>query len=351
MTKLISICIIKYEIVFGVIILKKISVIVPIYNVEKYLNKSLDSLVNQTLEDIEIILVNDGSTDNSQSIIDKYKSEYPDKIISLQKTNGGMSDARNYGLEFATGEYISFIDSDDYVDKNMLEAMYKKAKEKDYEIVYCNTNIVYPNNILKKQAELTTSTESLSLSDKKDLILNCYPVVWNKIYKKDFLLNVDLEEDGLFKKDVWFEDARMLYKLIPNTTSSAYVDGYFYNYIQRPKSITYTYSERLNDIITNLDNIIDYYIKNNLYDEYKDELEYTYVRYMFATYIKRLAKCKDYQIFINGYKNINKKLSDKFPNYKKNKYLQNKSPKNIYLKNFNKLFATLVYFTEKNKMN
>src|SRR5574344_2022066 len=101
----------------------KVSVIVPVYNVEKYLPKCLDSLVNQTLQDIEIIVVNDGTKDNSQKIIDKYAKKYKN-IKSYIKENGGLSDARNYGVAKANGEYISFIDSDDYIDKKMLEKMY-----------------------------------------------------------------------------------------------------------------------------------------------------------------------------------------------------------------------------------
>ena len=98
----------------------KISIIVPIYNVEKYLKRSLDSLVNQTLEDIEIILVDDGSTDNSHKIAEDYKENYSN-VLLVTKENGGLSDARNFGLQYASGEYIAFIDSDDYVESQMFE--------------------------------------------------------------------------------------------------------------------------------------------------------------------------------------------------------------------------------------
>ena len=99
----------------------KVSVIVPVYNVEKYLEKCLESLVNQTLKSIQIIIVNDGSSDNSQEIIDKYAKQYPNKIFSYIKENGGLGDARNYGLNYAEGEYISFVDADDWVDEKMFE--------------------------------------------------------------------------------------------------------------------------------------------------------------------------------------------------------------------------------------
>ena len=113
----------------------KVSVIVPVYNVEKYIDKCLKSLVNQTLSDIEIIVVNDGSTDNSETIIKQYLEKYQNKIKYVIKQNGGLSDARNYGMKFATGEYIAFLDSDDYVDNTIYEKMYNKATEEQCDFV------------------------------------------------------------------------------------------------------------------------------------------------------------------------------------------------------------------------
>lgn len=116
--------------------MKKVSVIVPVYNVEKYLERCLNSLVNQTLQDIQIIVVNDGSPDNSQEIIDRFEKEYPDKLKGYIKENGGLSDARNYGMQFVEGEYVAFVDSDDYVDDTMYEKLYIKAIEKVQNLSY-----------------------------------------------------------------------------------------------------------------------------------------------------------------------------------------------------------------------
>ena len=105
----------------------KVSVIVPIYNVEKYIEKCINSLLSQTLEDIQIILVNDGSKDNSGNIAKEYEKNNKDRVIYVEKENGGLSDARNYGLKYATGDFIAFLDSDDYIEKNAYEEMYNKA--------------------------------------------------------------------------------------------------------------------------------------------------------------------------------------------------------------------------------
>ena len=118
--------------------MKSLSVIVPFYNVENYIEKCLETLVNQTLQDIEIILVNDGSQDKSVDIVKKYLNKYPDKITYLEKENGGLSDARNYALPYAKGEYIAFLDSDDYVEKTMYKDMYELAKKENSDMVECD---------------------------------------------------------------------------------------------------------------------------------------------------------------------------------------------------------------------
>ncbi|MFU0826465.1 MAG: Glyco-trans-2-like domain-containing protein [Lachnoclostridium sp.] len=105
----------------------KVSIIVPVYNVEKYLRQCMESLVNQTLKEIEIIVVNDGSPDNSIKILEEYEKKYPDMVKVFTTENRGVSHARNYGLDHATGEYIMFVDSDDFVELNMAEKLYKKS--------------------------------------------------------------------------------------------------------------------------------------------------------------------------------------------------------------------------------
>lgn len=123
----------------------KISIIVPVYNVEKYLPRCLDSLVNQSLDNYEVILVNDGSPDNSQQIIDEYKERYTHIIKSLVIDNGGQGRARNFGLEMAQGEYIGFVDSDDWLDINMYESMYNAAVKENADIVMCDFVCFFPD--------------------------------------------------------------------------------------------------------------------------------------------------------------------------------------------------------------
>lgn len=311
----------------------KISVIVPVYNVEEYLEKCLDSLVNQTLKDIEIIVVNDGTKDNSQDIIDKYVKKYKN-IKCYKKENGGLSSARNYGLKYAKGEYIAFVDSDDYVEKNMYEDMYNKAKEDNFDVVACDLKYIYDDeevlaySNLKK--DLTTKEEI-----KKSYIY-IYPAAWNKIYKKELLKNIE------FKEKVWFEDVEFLYRLYPRINSIGYINKYYYNYVQREGAITRTFNSKLYDYINNWNGIIDFYKKENLYDEYKNELEYCYVRYIYATFVKRAANYKNIEEYNRAVKIAIKNVNEHFPKYKKNKYFY-KSLKGIYLLLFNKSIAKRIY--------
>lgn len=314
----------------------KVSVIVPVYNVEKYLDKCLSSLVNQTLKDIEIIVVNDGTKDNSQKIIDKYKKRYPKIIKSYIKENGGLSDARNYGLKYASGEYISFVDSDDYIDSNMLEEMYEKAVDGNFDIVMCDLNYIYETET--KYCSCNIKSDLLSKQEIKKNMINIYPTAWNKIYKKELI------KDFLFKKGVWYEDVEFMYRILPSTNSIGVINKPFYQYVQRDGAITSTFNDKIFDHIGNFNGVIKYYKDKNIFDEYHSELEYLYVRYLYATMLKGLAKTKNKEKLLNGYELAKNNILDIFPNYKKNKYLQCFSFKNIYLKNMNKFFLNIIWF-------
>ena len=151
----------------------KVSVIVPVYNVEKYLDKCLDSLANQTLKDLEIIIVNDGSPDNSEDIIKKYTKKYKN-FKYYKKENGGLSSARNYGIKYASGDYIAFLDSDDYVKSDMYEKMYEKAIKGNYDLVVCDIDYLYPDKTIRVGSGIKGDT-----TDIKKTYLTIHPAAWN----------------------------------------------------------------------------------------------------------------------------------------------------------------------------
>lgn len=309
----------------------KVSVIVPVYKVEKYLDKCLDSLVNQTLKDIEIIVVNDGSPDNSQDIIDRYQKKYP-IIKSYKKANSGLSDTRNFGLKYASGEYITFVDSDDYVELDMYEKMYNKAEEENFDIVACDINYVYPDKTVKVLID-----PKKDVHDIRDAFIDLYPTVCTKIFKRQLFEKTKLT----FKSGVWYEDVEFMYRLLPYTKTIGVIHEAFYNYIQRDNSITSTTSPKIYDYIYNFNGLIDYYKEKKLYDKYFKELEYAYVRYLYATFIKT---CLGYnkEDYLKAVDVAIKNVHEHFPNYRKNKYFY-KSIKGLYLVMFNKIIAKLLY--------
>ena len=317
----------------------KVSVIVPVYNTQKYLDKCLKSLSKQTLKDIEVIVVNDGSPDNSKKIISKYTNKYPN-FKGYIKENGGQASARNLGLKKAKGEYIGFVDSDDYVELDMFEKLYYKAKQGNFDVVSCDINYISHNKV--KIISSLVENDIDNEEDMKKQMINYYPVVWNKIYKRE-LFNKDI----CFKEGVLYEDVEFLYKLFPYIKNMGTIKESLINYIHRDNSTINTYDSRLYDYINNWNGLIKFYNSHKLYNKYKDELEYCYIRYVYATFIKGATKFpyNEYRKAVNiAINNVNKY----FPNYKKNKYFNN-SLKNIYLLHFNKFFANILYLKNKIK--
>ncbi len=303
----------------------KVSVIVPIYNVEKYLEKCINSLLSQTLEDIQIILVNDGSKDNSGNIAKECEKNNKNRIIYVEKENGGLSDARNYGLKYATGDFIAFLDSDDYIEKNAYEEMYNKAIEENADYVECDFIWEFPNKIrVDKQ---------YPYKNKKEMLSFVRVVAWNKLIKRQLITDNNLE----FPKGLRYEDVEFTYKLIPFINKFAYVDKPFIHYVQREGSIANVQNERTAEIFTVLDNVIEFYKKNNIYEEYRNELEYNYARYLLCSSLKRMCKIKDKTIREKLLTESWKRLNSNFPNWKENVILKTVNiGKNKYMRTVNK---------------
>ena len=303
----------------------KVSVIVPIYNVEKYLEKCINSLLSQTLEDIQIILVNDGSKDNSGNIAREYEKNNKNRIIYVEKENGGLSDARNYGLKYATGDFIAFLDSDDYIEKNAYEEMYNKAIEENADYVECDFIWEFPNKIrVDKQ---------YPYKNKKEMLSFVRVVAWNKLIKRQLITDNNLE----FPKGLRYEDVEFTYKLIPFINKFTYVDKPFIHYVQREGSIANVQNERTAEIFTVLDNVIEFYKKNNIYEKYRDELEYNYARYLLCSSLKRMCKIKDKTIREKLLTESWERLNLNFPNWKENVILKTVNiGKNKYMRTVNK---------------
>ena len=302
----------------------KVSVIVPAYNVEKYIDKCLYSLVNQTLKELEIIVVNDGSPDNSELIIKNYCAKYPNKIRYLKKANGGLSDARNYGIKYATGEYLAFVDADDYVELNSYEEMYNTSNNGMKKIIECD--------FLFEWSKKNSVDETGNYEDIKDYLIRGRVVAWNKIYKREWLENTKV----VFPKGLLYEDVSFFFSIVPTLSDIeevGKVNKPLIHYVQRKGSISQTEIRRAVEICNEYKIAINYLKENNLFELYRDEIEYRFVKQALLRFtITKVLKEKN--------KKCRKKLlgimwnsvNEEFPNWKNNKYLKTVNINNIYLK-------------------
>lgn len=223
-----------------------ISVIIPVYNVEKYIRKCLESILKQTFLNIEILVINDGTKDNSIKIVKEYMDDKRIKVI--EKENGGLSSARNVGIKEAKGKYIYFIDSDDWAEEDILEILYKDNKEED--IIF--TNYIYYNDITGKERKKTYKfPDKLTTKEGKYFFYNDAEVlVWNRLYKREFLIKNEL----FFKEGIIHEDEEFSFKTLMLADKVKYVESYrFYYRTSREGSITY--KPNYPKIITSLEKI------------------------------------------------------------------------------------------------
>lgn len=304
----------------------KVSVIVPVYNVEAYVEKCLKTLVEQTLEDIEIIVVNDGSTDKSKEIIQKIMKQFPEKMVYIEKENGGLSDARNYGMPYAKGEYIAFLDADDYIEKDAYQKMYELAKKEDSDMVECDFYWEYPNKQKKDSGEI--------YQGKQEALEKIRVVAWNKLIKKEVLNRAKVT----FPKGYRYEDVEFTYKLIPFLEKVSFLKEPCIHYVQREGSISNSQNERTKEIFDVLEHVIKDYQEKGIYEEYQTELEYVYVRYAFCSSFLRMVKIPDKKIRERVLQETWETVQQRFPNWKKNKILTTKkSGKNRYMRTLNRV--------------
>lgn len=244
----------------------KISIIVPVYNTQKYLSKCLDSILSQKMQDFEIIVVNDGSTDNSKDIINEYIIKYPEKIKYLEKENGGLSDARNFGVKNASGKYLCFVDSDDYIEKDLFQNIEKYIDENIDLIKFKCIRVNEDNEIIEKvdgpNFEKINGEEAFNLLYDKDVFLE---PAWLYIYNREYFENNKFE----FPVNKYHEDWAIVPYIILMADSVVSINYYGYYYVQSNNSITRnnnnekTY-KRAMDMLDNYDNLCSKITKSKL---------------------------------------------------------------------------------------
>jgi len=298
----------------------KISVIVPAYNVSLYVDKCLNSLVNQTLKDIEIIVINDCSTDNTKEILDKYKLKYKNISIINNTINKGIGYNRNLGIEKAKGKYVSFIDGDDYVEKDYLEKMYDFCEKNDLDICVCDIKKINDKDEFLSYDKDIKYFDISNLKDNPDLLLNINMGPTNKLFHNRLFNDKEARFDEILK----YEDIALLPRLIMNSNKIGKINDVSYNYVIHKNSETTTMNEKVFDIIEVMKKVNGYLFKYDYYELVKNEVEYLNIRTLFR-YTLQQKNQKDKLVAIKFIDDVFNYLNSEFPNWKKNKIWKKRS--------------------------
>lgn len=321
----------------------KVSIAIAAYNIEDYVSRCLESVVAQTLKDIEIIVVNDGSTDNTLYKIQNF-GKVDDRIVVVNQKNKGLIEARKSALRVAKGEYILFIDGDDWLKLNCVEVLYNKAKLKESDIVLFNSFRAFEDGRLEKYRSFEENLDLNSDNVKKILSGEIKANIWSKFIKLDFIKsnNIKYPSNITYAEDLATTASLFLY----NPAVDIEEDNLYY-YFQRATSVSNVINNKVLEIPKAISFIKEVLVERNLYESYKDEFEYLVYKHLFYYRI----------VDSNFYVDLHKQIYDEWNSHKininKNKYFLDftnklntpiKLKQNIFMKNYRlgKLFNKIL---------
>lgn len=320
----------------------QITIIVPVYNVEKYIEKCIDSILAQSFVNFELILIDDGSTDSSNKICDEYLKK-DSRVIVVHKENGGLSSARNVGLAMAKGEYIAFVDSDDYIEKDMYKILIENIEKTNSDISICSIYLQYDNKTII-QGKSDNSLEILTR--EQALFETCIGKKFkefavNKLYKRELFKTIRFPEGRIF------EDAYVFYKLVDKSNRISLINTPLYYYLQREDSISKgEFKEKKLDLIDANKEILNFIKKE--YPKLTESANYKYINSIF-TIINEIIISNSFNDKRNIIDNLIKELRMAFKDG--NKYIENKNK--VFFKiinlNFN-LYRSMFLFYYKIKL-
>lgn len=299
----------------------KFSIIIPMYNIQECIQKCIESILKQDYKNYEIIVVSDGSTDNSCRIVESIKNE---KIKLIKKENGGLSSARNEGLKYITGDYIWFIDGDDYIEENSLRKIYNNVVNSLPDVV-CFYHYRDCNN--KKVVNI----------DKINWNKQEYPLIntsaWGKVYKKEFYLKNNFK----FPNGKIYEDLALIPFIMVRAEKVNLIKEPLYNYVYRKGSIMNSnnkFKSNRDDKFDVIDILYKYFRDDNIFSKYKEELEYLAIKHLLITYSTEILPYGR-KIYYNRCLRVLEKLDSINTDWISNKYLQRSTiTTRIYVKLF-----------------
>jgi glycosyltransferase involved in cell wall biosynthesis len=284
-----------------------ISLIIPAYNVEAYIGKCLDSVFSQTYKNLEVIVVNDGSTDNTADVINSYA--FDSRLKYIEQKNAGVSAARNVGIEIATGNYLAFVDSDDYLEKDMYEKLYAACKKNNVDVAICNYNLIYEDRTVPNYSKMQNGTVNIYDDVYGYFCKYCaYPkpnnYIWTRLYKADIV-----KKSGVrFENYKLGDDTLFSFKLLPYIHKVAFITDGLYNYFQRLNSNIYTVANKGNlaSVYADTFDALAGYYKENGFAEFLDVLPiHAFTRLRSVFFYSRLAGMDEKKIFesvLDGFK-------------------------------------------------
>lgn len=297
----------------------KLTVMIPVYNVERYLRKCLDSVIYQQLEDYEILLVNDGSTDSSGDICREYADKYPQLIRLITTENGGIGKARDVGIDNAEGEYIIFLDSDDYLSENALPEMITYL-DCGFDICFFDSVSINESGKILNEIPGCSVEGEFSLKTFPELLFEM-PSAWNKIYRRSLFTDNGIYYPGR----VWYEDVYVTPHLYIKADKMLSVHCQWHNYLQRAGSITNNKNTSRNlELIPAIEAALNAYREEGVFEEYFEQLEYFTFRHQVIAACARVCLA-DWKTDVPD--KLYSDFLSKFPNYMQNRYIKADSKK------------------------
>lgn len=288
----------------------KVSIIIPVFNSEKFITQCMESVLNQTMEDIEIIVVNDGSTDRSFEILTKLEEEF-DHMILLNQENRGQAKARNRAIEHATGDYLAFVDSDDFIEPNMVEQMYSGAIQNEVDIVICNWNRVDVTGRVIENKDHSEYDQKIMTREEIVRLFLCHDhelvegFSFNKLIKRSILI-----ENQITYPNMAYEDIPMIFSILTKINTCLYLNQILYHYVQHQDSITHTKSIRnIEHFTIAIKRVKEILIQEQLYESFEDEYDYYCSKKLLSQYSSSVHVIKNSKDLIHVFESLLKPIS------------------------------------------
>lgn len=292
----------------------RFSLIVPVYKIEEYLPKCIESVLAQTCQDYELLLIDDGSPDGCGSICDRYAAAHPDRIRAVHQPNGGAGAARNNGIFLSSGEYLLFVDGDDYLSETMLADLSTAIDENPADMILFGAQVEKNGKTVGELHENIPAGTLLTVHSQPALFFGVM-APWNRAYRRTLFTQSGIT----FPTKVWYEDIRVVTKLLAAARTALRLPGAYYHYLQREGStMNNRNAERNGEILLAFDDILSWYREKGYFDENRDELEFQAILHIWLAATVRVVQIDVKHHLIVDFRSY---MLSHFPDFAKNPYL------------------------------